>query len=146
MRHCLRIGILVLSLWVAVTQAEIQVQDGYVRGMPPGQATTAAFMRLLNSGSEDVVIDGGATDAAKRVEFHQHVHKDDMMSMRQVPSITVPAGGEFVLEPGHFHLMMIDLLAPLREGDTVTLQLRSGSKEVLSAKLPVRSVLNEHQH
>ena len=146
MRNYLMLFGFILSMCSPLASAEVSLRDGYVRGMPPGHPVTAAFMRLVNNGDEDVVIDGGSSDMAERVEFHTHVHRDGMMSMQQMPAITVPAHGEFVLEPGHNHLMLIDLKSTLREGDSVKLKLLSGNKEVVSAELPVRSVMNEHQH
>lgn len=143
----IRLGLVcVLSVYSLLSQADVTIEEGYVRGMPPGHPVTAAFMRLVNSGDKDVIIDSGSASVAKVVEFHTHINRDGKMSMQQMPSITVPAGGEFVLEPGKHHLMLIDLTQALREGDTVTVTLSSGNEAVVSAELPVRSVLNEHQH
>ena len=126
--------------------AQVRVEGGYVRAMPPGQPTTAAYLTLVNSGDRAVEIDRGSSDIAARVEFHTHVHRDGMMSMQQLPGITVPAKGTFVFEPGVKHLMLIGLKAPLHVGDTVKLRLFSGNSEVVKAELPVRSVLSETAH
>ncbi len=123
--------------------AELVIQDGYVRGLPPGQPTTAAFMRLVNTGSEDIVITGAVTNGAKTAEVHSHKHSNGMMSMEQVDQVVVPAKGEFLLAPGKYHLMLINLNKPLAEGDSVLVQLFNGELEVGRATLPVRSVLNE---
>ncbi len=92
------------------------------------------------------MIVGGTTPAAERVEFHTSMQRDGQMSMHQMAHVKVPAGGELVLSPGGHHLMLIDLKAPLREGDTVKLRLISSANDTVTAKLPVRSVLNEHKH
>ncbi len=136
------LAILLLSLsWPAL--AELTIEEGYVRGLPPGQPNTAAFMRLVNSGDQDVVITGAASNGAKLAEVHSHKHHNGMMSMEQVDQITVPANGEFVLAPGKYHLMLINLTKPLREGDEVLIRLLNGEVELTRATLPVRSVLNE---
>lgn len=124
----------------------LRVEQAYVRGLPPGQTTTAAFMTLVNQGDKDVVIDGGASPLAERVEIHAHRHDGGMMRMEQVPSITVKSGGQFVLAPGQYHLMLIGLQHTPREGEQVPLRLLSGDDTVLDIELPVRSVLNEHRH
>lgn len=146
----LKPGLIQVMLWglllVNSVQAEITVADGYVRGLPPGQPTTAAFMRLINSGDSAVTIARVLTDSAETAEFHAHQHRDGLMRMTPVEHITIPAGGEFVLAPGDHHLMLIDLLKPLREGDQVTITLQSVQGEAVRAVLPVRSVLNEHRH
>ncbi len=146
--HRLFVRVILLSvsvffISVPVVQAELQIQDGYVRGLPPGQPVTAAFMRLVNTADSAVEIIAAATDSAERAEIHAHRHHNGMMSMEQVPSITVPANGVFVLAPGEHHLMLINLHRPLAEGDTVNIELRSSSGGVVSAELPVRSVLSE---
>ena len=123
--------------------AELTIEDGYVRGLPPGQPTTAAFMRLVNSGDQDVLITAAASNGSTAAEVHSHKHNNGMMSMEKVDQITVPAKGEFVLAPGKYHLMLINLTKPLREGDEVIIQLFNGDVELTSATLPVRSVLNE---
>ena len=132
-----------LLLMTTAAQAAVEIRDGYVRGLPPGQPVTAAFMRLVNSGGSPVNIVAAATDSAERAEIHTHRHRDGMMSMEQVESITVPANGALRLAPGKFHLMLINLHKPLVEGDTVMIELRTDSGDAITARLPVRSVLNE---
>lgn len=135
-----------LLLAGSVVHGEVLVEDAYVRAMPPGSPNTAAFLTLVNTGTEAVVIDGGQSDAAERVEIHGHFHSDGMMSMRAVPEISVPAGGEMQLQPGGYHLMLIGTLRPLKPGDRVKLVLTSGNATVVEAELPVQSVMKQHQH
>jgi copper(I)-binding protein len=123
--------------------ADLTAEDAFVRGLPPGQPNTAAFMRLINSDAVDITIDRVTTDGAELAEFHAHRHHKGMMSMEKVDSITVPAGGEFILAPGEHHLMLINLSRPLADGDKVTVRMFSGDVQRLSTELMVRSVLNE---
>lgn len=140
---------IVTAAWLLVcstVHSEVLLKEGYVRAMPPGAPNTAAFFTLVNNGTEAVVIDGGQTELAGRVELHGHFHEDGMMSMRQVPNITVAAGGEVQLRPGGFHLMLIGMKKPLQPGESVKLVLTSGNATVVEAELPVQSVLKSHQH
>ncbi len=132
-----------MSSWAS---AELQVQDGYVRALPPGVPVTAAFMTLINTADTDVKITGGKSNAAETLELHTHRHVNGMMSMQQVPSVDIPAKGEFAFVPGSYHIMLMNLTKPLRAGDVVTLQLHSDEQVVLDVELPVRSVVNEHAH
>jgi periplasmic copper chaperone A len=127
-------------------QAELQFNEAYVRGLPPGQPVTAAFMTLHNTGLAPVEIVSASSDSAKTAEIHEHLHREGMMRMQKVDSAIVPAGGNLVMKPGGYHLMLMQLHKPLKEGDTVSIQFQSKSGETFSAKLPVRSVLNEHKH
>jgi copper(I)-binding protein len=142
-----RIGLLLLSaLLCGQLQAAITVDEGYIRGLPPGQKTTAAFMRLHNSSSQSIRIIGVTSPAAQRAEFHRSSHSGDMMSMEHLEAIAVPAGEVVVLKPGAMHLMLINLTAPLRDGDSAPLTLQLEGGEQLTVILPVRSVLNEHRY
>ena len=126
--------------------AELQVSGAYVRGLPPGQSVTAAFMQLRNTGPDKVLITAGATSAAERVELHAHRHNGDLMRMERLDSICIAAGERFDFSPGGYHLMLVNLRKPLRDGDKIELQLYSGEQLLTELVLPVRSVLNEHKH
>ncbi len=134
---------LVLLLLPTLVRAELLVEDGFVRGLPPGQSVTAAFMTLKNPGTVDLVLTEGRSPVAEKVEFHQHSHEGGMMRMRQVPQLLVPAGGELTLAPGDLHLMLIGLQQVLQEGDTVSIELCAAVEGCKSIELPVISVLNE---
>lgn len=129
-----------------VTTANVTVEDGHVRGLPPGQTVTAAFMRLLNHGDEPVTLVAASSDRSDKVEVHATRHSDNMMHMEKVDSIVIPAGGEFVFASGQYHLMLVDLVNPLRDGEMVDITLSFSNDSVLTVSLPVRSVLNEHMH
>ncbi|MFA7553957.1 MAG: copper chaperone PCu(A)C [Spongiibacteraceae bacterium] len=144
--RCSSFILLLLVFLPLAARADVLVEEGYVRGLPPGQPTTAAFMRLVNKGDAAVTINAAKSDSAERVEFHVHKHQNGMMRMEQVNNVVIPAGGEFVLVPGGYHLMLIGLHKPLREGDDVDIELYTEKLETIQLRLPVRSVLNEHQH
>lgn len=137
----------VLGLAVAqAAVADVLVREGYVRGLPPGQPTTAAFMRLLNRGEVAVTINRVESDSSERAEFHAHRHSDGLMRMERIEQVKIPPGGEFILAPGDHHLMLINLHKALREGDEVAITLSTAQGDSYSVVLPVRSVLNEHRH
>ena len=139
-----RLFVIILLIAPLPALAELSIQQGYIRALPPSQPTTAAFMRLVNTGDKDVVITGAAASGAKTAEIHSHKHHNGMMSMVKVDRAVVPANGELVMAPGQYHLMLINLTKPLREGDQMRIQLFNGDVELVSAILPVRSVLNKH--
>lgn len=138
-----RVLLLAVMLLPLSAGAEMLIRDGYVRGMPPGQQVTAAFMRLQNTGEKDLVIVAASSDVAARVEIHRHRHVDGMMRMEQVDSITVPAGKDFVLQSGGYHLMMFELQRPLQDNDQVNIELQAADGQRFAQQVPVRSVLAE---
>lgn len=134
-----------LGIWAIAgpVWAQLEVVDGYVRGLPPGQTVTAAFMTLRNSADTDIVVNSASSPLAKSLEFHGHSHEDGMMRMRELEELRIPAGGELKLSPGGLHLMLIDLQRAVKEGDEVEIEICTDSGECLNSKLEVISVLNE---
>lgn len=127
-------------LHAGIAADAVQVQEPYVRAVPPGQANSAAFMKLTNTGQEDHALVKGRSNAAKVVELHTHRMEDGMMKMRRVDKIDLPAGETVRLQPGGLHVMLIGLQEPLSPGDEVqlTLHFEDGSRSSLS--VPVKSV------
>jgi len=129
--------------WSAAN-TQLQVRDGYVRGLPPGSANTSAYMILVNNSNEDLVLIGANTAAANSVMIHNSVRQaDGMMTMEHVMSATIPARGQLALKTGGMHLMLMGLKKPLRDGNSVNLTLQFAGGFVHNIDLPVVSVLNE---
>lgn len=77
----------------------------------------------------------------------------NIMKMRAVPALDLPAGKAVDLKPGGYHVMLLDLKAPLKAGDTVALTLviegQGGQRETLTVKAPVKALGvagTEHKH
>ena len=144
MRHYL-IGFTLLSALLAgapavAADAGLRIHAPYVRLAPPGAAATGAFMRIENAGAADRQLVKAESPAAKTVELHTHINEGGMMKMREVPSIAIKAGGQTELKPGSYHVMLIGLTQPLKDGDQVpiTLTFDDGSQQRISA--PARPI------
>jgi hypothetical protein len=131
----------------------VSVQDPYVRLAPPNAPATGAFMVIKNNGDKDIKVVKADNPASKVTELHTHINDGGVMKMRPVPSIDIKAKGEAVLKPGSLHVMMIDLKAPMKEGDVVpiTLSFDDGSTKQVDAKVvrpmaaPMPAAM-EHKH
>ena len=129
---------LMLSLGALAGAADsVTVQDPYVRLAPPNAPATGAFMVIRNGGDKDVKVVKASNPASKVTELHTHLNEGGVMKMRPVPAIEVKAKGEAVLKPGGLHVMLIDLKAPMKEGDVVpiTLSFDDGSSKQVDAKV-----------
>lgn len=115
----------------------VTVQDPYVRLAPPNAPATGAFMVIKNNGDKDVKVLKADNPVSKVTELHTHLNEGGVMKMRPVSAIEVKAKGEAVLKPGGLHVMMIDLKAPMKEGDIVpiTLTFDDGSSKQVDAKV-----------
>jgi copper(I)-binding protein len=130
---------------------QVTVQDPYVRLAPPNAPATAAFMVIRNAGDKDVKVVKADNPVSKVTELHTHLNEGGVMKMRPVPAIDVKAKGEAVLKPGGLHVMLIDLKAPMKEGDTVplTLTFDDGSTKKVDAKVvkpTAAPAAMEHKH
>jgi copper(I)-binding protein len=101
--------------------------------------TGAAFLVIHNSGPADrlLAVAGGI---AERVEIHTHMMEGDVMKMRRVEAVAVPAGGTANLAPGSFHIMLIGLHAPLKEGDRFPLTLTFEKAGEVTVEVAVEGV------
>jgi len=115
----------------------ISVQDPRVNLAPPSATVAGAFMVIKNAGDKDVKVVKADNPATRVTELHTHINDAGVMRMRPVPAIEVKAKGEAVLKPGGLHVMLIDLKAPMKEGDSVpiTLTFDDGSSKQVDAKV-----------
>ena len=98
---------------------------------------SAVYMVVINRGSTEQRIVGGSSEAAPSVTVHQSRMEDGLMVMRDVDSIEVPAEGQFAMQPGGFHIMLVDVRRPLAVGDAIVLTLQFADGESLSFAVPV---------
>lgn len=100
----------------------ISVADGWVKAADTGM--TAAFGTVVNTSADDVIISAATTPAATTMELHEVVQDNGETVMQPVADgFPVPADGELALEPGGYHLMLMDITEPIQPGDDVTFTL-----------------------
>ncbi|KQQ91031.1 copper chaperone PCu(A)C [Aureimonas sp. Leaf324] len=112
----------------------IGIEHPWSRATPPGARTGAGYLALSNSGTETDRLVSAASPMAEKVEVHEMTIVDGVMNMSQVAGgIEIPAGGEAALAPGGFHLMLVGIKEPFKQGDMVPVTLtfeKAGSVEV----------------
>jgi copper(I)-binding protein len=135
-----------LAMSSALAMADsLQIREGYVRELPPGQSTSAAYMNIVNGTNRPVAIVAATSDAAQTAEVHAHRHTDNGMSMEQVRRLVIPAHGHVLLAPSGYHLMLINLKHSLRAGDNVTITLLDEEGKAYTARIPVVKMLGAGQ-
>ena len=153
--HHLALPALLLALASAPALAQTSVKDAWVRGTVAQQKATGAFMQITSASGGKLV--SVSSPAAGVVEIHEMKMDGSTMQMRALPNgLDLPAGSAVDLKPGGFHVMLLDLKAPLKAGDTVDLQLvvvgKDGRKETIAVKAPVKALaatgggMAEHKH
>jgi len=119
--------------------AQVTVSDPWVRGVVPGQMATGAFMRL--TAAADATLVDAASPAARIVEIHEMKMDGGVMKMSAIDRLPLPAGKAVELKPGGYHVMLMDLVAPLKEGDTVPITLTVADKAGKTQKVEVRAAV-----
>ena len=132
----------------------ITVEDAWARATPKGAQVAAGYLTIKNEGAEPDRLVAASARFAGKTEMHQSSVVDGVMKMRPVADgIPIPPGATVALAPGGYHLMFMNLAAPLTEGETVTGELvfeRAGKIEVnyavlgMGAQGPAEG--DHHQH
>jgi len=117
----------------------IKIENAYVRATAPGQPAAGAFMKIDNSGAADQLL-SASSPAAGEVQLHQMSMEGNVMKMGQVKDIAVPANGSVDLKPGGYHIMLMNIKAPLKAGETVPVKLKFAKAGEVEVKLPVNAV------
>ncbi|MGJ7614963.1 MULTISPECIES: copper chaperone PCu(A)C [unclassified Variovorax] len=142
MKPITRILIASAALLAANAHAQVTVKDAWVRATVPQQKATGAFMQI--SAAKDTRLVSASSSVTPLVEVHEMAMQDNVMRMRQIPALDVPAGKAVELKPGGYHVMLLDLKQQVKEGDTVPLTLvfegKDGKRETVEVKAPVRAL------
>lgn len=127
--------------------AQTQVDDAWVRATVAGQQATGAFMTV--TASSDSKLLSVQSPVAKIVQIHESTMKNDVMSMQPVDFVALPAGKAVTLDPHSYHVMLIDLVGQVKEGDkvplTLTVENANGEKESIKVEAEARA-LNTPDH
>lgn len=128
--------------------AQVTVSEAWVRGTVAQQKATGAFMTL--NAAQDSRLVAASSPVAGMVEVHEMSMSNDVMRMRQMDSLALPAGKPVKLMPGGYHLMLMQLQRPLADGDKVPLTLEIEDAKHVRSKVTVEAVVRPlaggHQH
>jgi periplasmic copper chaperone A len=126
-RHALAmaIGLAVAGAIPALAQeykaGAIRIEGPWLRATPSGAQVAGGYMKIENAGKEPDRLIGGTTGAAGKLEIHEMKMDGSVMRMRELPKgLEVKPGQSVELKPGSYHLMLVDLKQPLKDGDKVT--------------------------
>lgn len=129
-----------MSALISQAQAQVTVKDAWVRATVAQQKATGAFMQLQSA--QDAKLISAQSPVAGVVEVHEMRMDGGVMKMRAVPSLALPAGQAVDLKPGGYHVMLMDLKAQVKDGDTVPVTLvvegQDGKRQNIEIKASAR--------
>lgn len=120
-------AILTLLISTAAVAADsgggLTVKDAWIPEAPPVARVVAAYMELVNAGTQEAVVVGATSPDFGHIEMHRTIERDGVARMVAEPELAVPAGGRVTLRPRGLHLMLMEPKRALRAGDTVEIDL-----------------------
>ena len=131
-------------------QAQTTVKDPWVRGTVAGQKATGMFGQVTSTTGGKLV--AASSPMAGVVEIHEMAMDGNVMKMRAVSGLELPAGKAVDLKPGGYHVMLMDLKQELKPGDAVPVTLviegPGGKRESVEIKAPVKALAasSDHKH
>ena len=157
--HARRIALLLIGAFVCTASAQahdfsagdLVIDHPYAPPTPAGARTGAVYFRSIRNSGHDVDrLLGAHTPVAASVEIHRSKMDGNVMQMRAIPAIDLPAGATLRLRHGgDTHVMLVDLKAPLKEGERFPITLRfehAGEREVMVWVQQPKAAAAEHQH
>jgi copper(I)-binding protein len=111
----------------------LHVTDAWIKNLPPAVPMRAGYMQLMNHDANTATIVSISSNAFKKVEIHQTINNDGVMSMHPIKSLVLEANGMVSLKPGGMHLMLMKPTRELKIGDEVeiVLQFDNDSSQVI---------------
>ncbi|HEY9146711.1 MAG TPA: copper chaperone PCu(A)C [Thiobacillus sp.] len=124
----------------AAWAANVSVTDAWARATMPGQPVSGAYMQI--QADADARLLSVSSSVVPRVEVHEMNMDGGVMHMREV-KIDLPKGKTVSLEPGGFHIMLMNLKKPIAAGDVIPLTLvveSGGKRQTVEVKAVARAM------
>ena len=125
--------------------AQARVEDPWARPTVAGQQSSGGYLLLKGGAIADRLLSATSTVAAS-IELHRMSLEGDVMRMRPVSEISVPAGETVPLAPGGLHLMFQGLKSPLKAGDKIEVSLRFEKAGWVKVPMRVKAPHGAHGH
>ena len=134
----------------APAQQALEITAAWSRATPAAAPVGVGFLTLANKGGEAERLLGGSSEVAARVEVHEMNMDNGVMKMREVAGgLEVKPGETRELRPGGYHLMIMGLKRPLKEGERFKIELKfekAGTREVEFAVQGIGAAAAPMQH
>ena len=149
-----RITLAALMFAAFPVMAQVTVKEPWVRATVSAQKATGAFMQITSA--QDARLVEAKSPVAGVVEVHEMVMEKDVMKMRAIKGLDLPAGKTVELKPGGYHVMLMDLKEQVKEGATVPVTLVIEGKDKKRSTVEVKASIKplttaapakmDHQH
>lgn len=143
MRHVVLAAAALLGLAAPIPGARaqaptVEVSEAWARATTSSARVGGVFLKIRATGAGDRVV-SASTPLAEKVELHETIRDGNVMRMREVPALMVPAGQTVELKPGSYHIMLIGLKQPLNRGESFPLTITFEKAPAVTATVTVQA-------
>jgi len=130
---------LALAMAACGNGSGVEVSDAWARASAGVQNAGAVYMAISAGEADRLVAASVAPEVAAMAQVHEtSMNEDGAMMMGQVSAIDVPSEGSVALEPGGFHIMLMELVEPLTDGATFEMELTFENAGAITVEVEVR--------
>jgi len=124
-----------------VKAGDLVITQPWSRATPGGAKIAGGFLTIENKGVAPDRLISGAGDIVGKVEIHEMAMNNGVMTMRPLDKgLVIEPGKTVKLAPGGYHLMLMDLKNPLKQGEKVPLELQFEKAGKVTVSLDVQGV------
>ena len=124
-----------------VKVGDLVLDHAWGRATPGGAKVGGGYLTIENKGATPDKLVGGSTPVAGKVEVHEMTMTNGVMKMRSVKDgLSIPPGKSVTLAPGGYHIMMMELKAPLKKGDKVPVTLAFEKAGEVKVTLDIQAI------
>ncbi|CAL77912.1 conserved hypothetical protein; putative signal peptide [Bradyrhizobium sp. ORS 278] len=124
-----------------IKAGDLVISQPWSRATPGSAKTGAGYLTIQNTGSAPDRLVAVAGDIAGRIEVHEMAVNNGVMTMRPLEKgLEIEPGKTVALAPGGYHLMLMELKSPLKQGDKLPLTLEFEKAGKVAVTLDVQAV------
>jgi periplasmic copper chaperone A len=145
---CILSGIVLISALTSplvraeeVKAGDLVITQAWSRATPGGAKVGGGYLTIENKGSTPDRLIGGSAEVAGKVQVHEMAMNNGVMTMRPLDKgLVIEPGKTVKLAPGGYHLMLLDLKGPLKQGERVQLTLEFEKAGKIALSLDVQGI------
>jgi len=124
-----------------VKAGDLVISQAWSRATPNGAKIGSGYFTIENKGTTADRLIGVSGDISGKIEVHEMSMNNGVMKMRAVDGgLVIDPGKTVKLAPGGYHLMIMDLKNPLKQGDKVPLTLSFEKAGKVAVTLDVQGI------
>lgn len=119
----------------------LEISHPWTRATPPTAKSGGGFLTITNKGTTPDRLIAARSPVSRKVEVHEMKMDGSVMRMREVEKgLEIPPGATVTLKPGGYHIMFMELKAPLAKDGKVPVTLVFEKAGTIDIELAVEAM------